>query len=402
MKKLVQLFLSLLFLSSCTSNDEPRIDVAYNVVDPVPTTDVFTPAPSEMSIIESMPEAAFFYSKILAPQDEDDNYCISPLSLNFAVAMVANSVDDESGDLIAERLGAASVGDLNSLYNKQISYLTHPSTKSKLLLANAVWHSDKYEVSDLFTTRMATLYGASVTPFAVGSRAAVDMINSWVRNTTQGVIPDIIESATSEFYWSNTLYFQSNWMYKFDPAKTTAGVFHGTKGDAEVDMMHGLQENATYCEYAGAVYAKIYYKLIDYTFELIMSDEPIDYQLYKDLSDGRAMQFLYDLEMSLPKFSIMTDLDITPLLGELGVMDSDVMLSGMGLPSVPGMIQGGKQKTRIDVDEEGVKITAATIIGGVGCADNEKHPFVVDRPFTFIVREARTGAILLMGRVNNI
>jgi serpin B len=55
-------------------------------------------------------------------------------------------------------------------------------------------------------------------------------------------------------------------------------------------------------------------------------------------------------------------------------------------------------KARIEVDEKGARAAAA---GGVAMSKGvrESRMFIVDRPFVYLVRENRSGAILFMGRV---
>lgn len=63
-----------------------------------------------------------------------------------------------------------------------------------------------------------------------------------------------------------------------------------------------------------------------------------------------------------------------------------------------------KQKTFVEVDEEGTDaaaVTAMTIVGyGVMRSPNEPVRFFADRPFLFLIREKSTGVILFIGRID--
>jgi serpin B len=61
-------------------------------------------------------------------------------------------------------------------------------------------------------------------------------------------------------------------------------------------------------------------------------------------------------------------------------------------------------QARIKVDEEGTEAataTAALMVFGCAKIDFSPIPFIVDRPFLFLVCDFRTGALLFIGRVMN-
>ena len=72
-------------------------------------------------------------------------------------------------------------------------------------------------------------------------------------------------------------------------------------------------------------------------------------------------------------------------------------LKGLGL-EVPSTII---HKSCIEVDEVGSKAAAAAAFRGIGCRrpPPEKHDFVADHPFLFIVKEYRSGLVLFLGQV---
>ena len=64
-----------------------------------------------------------------------------------------------------------------------------------------------------------------------------------------------------------------------------------------------------------------------------------------------------------------------------------------------------KHKAKIEIDEEGSRAAAATVIEMVesACAPIEDPiDFVVDHPYVFVIRDLKTGMILFMGQVNNL
>ena len=58
-------------------------------------------------------------------------------------------------------------------------------------------------------------------------------------------------------------------------------------------------------------------------------------------------------------------------------------------------------KAFIRVDEEGTEAAAATIIEFRETSVGPSVSFVVDRPFAIVIREARSGSMLFMGKMLN-
>ncbi len=67
-----------------------------------------------------------------------------------------------------------------------------------------------------------------------------------------------------------------------------------------------------------------------------------------------------------------------------------------GMSPVSLKLEFVKQKTFVEVNEEGTEAGASTVTGVVPTSLSE---FRVDRPFIFVIRERQTGTILFMGKV---
>ena len=67
-------------------------------------------------------------------------------------------------------------------------------------------------------------------------------------------------------------------------------------------------------------------------------------------------------------------------------------------------ISEAKQKTYIEVNEEGTEAAAVTGIGMVETSIGPPQPvtFRADRPFLFLIQEKSSGVILFMGKIGNV
>ncbi len=57
-----------------------------------------------------------------------------------------------------------------------------------------------------------------------------------------------------------------------------------------------------------------------------------------------------------------------------------------------------KHKTFVDVNEEGTEAAAVTSVG-VSVTGTGPRPFLVDRPFVFVIRERFSGTIIFAGKI---
>ncbi len=86
-----------------------------------------------------------------------------------------------------------------------------------------------------------------------------------------------------------------------------------------------------------------------------------------------------EVSLKFPKFNIKQRVDLTELL-------EDPFSSAI-------------HEANIEVDEKGTVASAATAVEIGGNSDPEYVEVDIDRAFIFMIRDAKTGAILFMGRV---
>ncbi len=130
--------------------------------------------------------SAFFADDVNKLMPKNENYMFSPLSIQSAFAMVANGAQDETRQEILDALG---IQDLE-VYNQRLEKLLEIYKMEELMqlhLANGVWVlKEDATVSETYAERMRTYYNAPVA--TVPKNSAVQEINKWVRDNTNGEI----------------------------------------------------------------------------------------------------------------------------------------------------------------------------------------------------------------------
>jgi serpin B len=113
------------------------------------------------------------------------------------------------------------------------------------------------------------------------------------------------------------------------------------------------------------------------------------------------------LSLSLPRFHLDADAELTPVLKKLGMPTafSDGADFSRITTATPLVIAFVKHAADFTVDEAGTVAAAATVVGVVPVSAERPRPdpivFNVNRPFLFFLRDDRTGAVLFAGRVTN-
>ena len=149
--------------------------------------------------------------------------------------------------------------------------------------------------------------------------------------------------------------------------------------------------------------------------KLLLPDEGVSAESL--LEDGEAMDFILNrsdwensnfltVNLSLPKFDVSSDLDLTAGLKTLGVTDVfDAAVADFtpGIENSKGQIflSQAEHAARAAIDEEGVTAAAYTAIAEAGAAEppDEEIDFTLDRPFVFAIT-SQDGLPLFIGVVN--
>ena len=412
MKRLIALLLVLamtLGMTACSqvSANDLMKDVPAKAVDVLPDMDAGAAAAADFGV-------RLFKTSM----EEGENILISPLSVLYALAMTANGADGETLAQMEQVLGM----DVDNLNSYMLAYLDLlPESKDyKMSLANSIWFKDdpNFAVEQSFLQTNADYYGAGAYKAAFDEGTRND-INNWVKEHTDGMIPEIIDEIPDEaiMYLVNALAFDAKWADEYEEHQIREGRFtmeDGTRQD--VDMMHS--EEYTYLEDEMATGFIKYYKDRKYAFVAMLPNEGVSVSQYVDSLTGEHLRELLnnpqDLTVfaSIPKFETEYDIEMSEVLQEMGMTDAFdwrvADFSRLGTYNVDGMnicINRVLHKTFISVSEQGTRAGAATAVEMVaeGAAEIiEYKEVVLDRPFVYMLIDCETNLPFFIGTMMNV
>jgi len=247
-----------------------------------------------------------------------------------------------------------------------------------------------------------------VTALSFTTPSAPATINDWVSRATAGKIPSILDRIDDEqvMFLINAIYFKGSWRERFDPAQIHDAQFHGVAGDQPMKLMH-RQGTAGVLYAADYVAVDLPYGNGAYSMTVVLPTPGKSVEALAGSLQGASWAALVsqlhegEIDVSLPRFRLEWARELIPDLQSLGMHDAFVdggadftRLSPLGKQLFIGVV---KQKTYLDVNEEGTEAAAVTNVG----VHLTSMPvgIVIDRPFVFVIRERLSGTVLFMGKI---
>lgn len=342
-----------------------------------------------------------------------DNWLVSPFSLQCALGMLSNGAAEDTRDEILYTLGLSqySQEEVNAYFKKLIEGLHTVNSAITVKTANSVWGNAGVPLKEDFQKTNIENYAATVSQLDFSDPSAVDQINAWCSQTTEGLIPSILDEVnpTAIVYLLNSFYFKARWESEFSPEKTQEGNF--TTSSGKVIKAHFMQAKrmAAYVKNEWFTSTSLSYQNGSYVMRLILPQPGIGIdQVLQALSepDGNLWKnvVLADINLKIPRFTLENKMDLIPVLQTLGMnkaFTNEADFSSMS--DVATYISLVQQATRLKVDEEGSEGAAVTVIEGdlMSPLPEEKVDFFLDRPFLFQILEPATGTVLFMGQVGS-
>lgn len=345
--------------------------------------------------------------------EKTDNWLVSPFSLQCALGMLSNGANGETHDEILYTLGLSqySQEEVNAYFKKLIEGLHTVNSAITVKTANSVWGNAGVPLKEDFQKMNIENYSAMVSQLDFSDPSAVDQINAWCNQTTEGLIPSILDEVnpTATVYLLNSLYFKARWESEFAPEKTQEGDFNTSSGKVVKAHFMQTQRMAAYVENEWFTSTSLSYQNDSYVMRLILPQPEISIdQVLQALSESDENLWkntiLADINLKMPRFTLENKMDLTPTLQALGMKKA---FSGgadfSSMSDVATYISLVQQATRLKVDEEGSEGAAVTVIEGelMSPLPEEEVDFFLDRPFLFQILEPATGTVLFMGQVGS-
>jgi serpin B len=373
----------------------------------------------------------------------EENLCLSPYSIQSALAMTFAGADGDTRTEMARVLHFPSDGDAIHLsfaalrrsleeMSKKTATIAEQSKKGggpsepiTLAIANRLFAQSGYDFRDPFRELVKKFYGATfeTLEFKKDPDGSRQHINKWVADQTRDRIRDLIPQGgikeLTRLVLANAIYLKAPWQSEFNDAVTKPKPFH-VHGAAPVNVSTMAQRKQFgYAKRDDFVVVALPYSGGELQFVILLPDQAnglakLESKLSADLLTQSAKLEPQDVDLELPKFKIEPTIPLGETLQALGMKTAFDVPQGSAnfdkmSPRKPDKylaISNVFHKTFIAVDEKGTEAAAATAVVMIELSarlEKPKQPIEVkvDRPFLYAIQHVPSGACLFIGRVTD-
>ena len=354
---------------------------------------------------------AFSMFKEVSALEKTPNTFFSPLSLNLALGMLFNGAMGDTRTEMAEVLGLADLTEteINQFYQKMSQALLKIDPLTEIGIANSIWYRLGCPVKQPFIEINQQYFDAMVDELDFSRPDAAEIINRWCAKKTNNRINDIIANPIDPdivMYLINALYFKSKWKHPFEEKYTILEDF--TTANSQKKKVKMMNQAATLPYYTDQKLqcVELLYGNGAFSMVVILPAENTDINHLIEYLDNDIWRsiinqlYTQDIELKLPRFKVECELPLNNPVKNVGM--TKIFDGGLwNISDYSLCVSEIKQKTFVEVNEEGTEAAAVTVIG-VDVMDTPSVPeqFYANRPFLYLIKEQSTGAILFIGRVD--
>ena len=367
---------------------------------------------AENSVIEASNAFAFSLFRELQRAEPERNLFVSPLSASMALGMTLNGAGGETFEEMRQtlRLAGLTLPEINASYRSLIDLLHGLDPGVAFQIANSVWYRQEFTVEQPFLDVVEASFDAEVQGLDFEDPSSRDIINRWVARSTADRIKEIVNEfeADQVMFLINAIYFKGSWTQRFDRGRTRDDLFR---------LIDGTRKPVKLMEQQGEFGYQVddLFRAVDlpygrgaFSMTLVLPNEGIDLETFvsglDEASWARLVEGLSneDVVVSLPRFRLEWEKTLNETLQALGM--EAAFMGGIADFTGISRSEGGrlyidkvKQKTFVEVNEEGTEAAAATSVGIKPISGPAE--FRVDRPFFFAIRERFSGTLLFLGKI---
>lgn len=393
----------LLLLSACDKSDDPIIDTSEEV-----TAD---------QMMQGLHDFQWdLFKQTVKETAAGENVSISALSVASALYMAYEGAANDTRKEMSEVLGLPGESHVGQAYKSVNQSMSATGEDTQLNMENSIfWDKNRVTADADFLSYMGDYHDAMLSDLDFTQPSALEAINTWVKNSTDGRIEKVLEEITDEdvMFLINALILQADWAYPFPEENTINDKFTLSDGsEVSVPMMY--QDVYDLSSYKDQQIKAVELPLADTTFSMVLlqpsdtavsiddfiddlSVSDIDQLIDQDLQKGRIF-------IHMPKFEIEYEKLMNSPLKNLGMVqafnDQSADFSNLGSSGTGNLfINKVIHKTYLKVDEKGVDGAAVTSVG-VGVT-SLPPTFRFDRPFVALIIDKQTGAQLFTTKVED-
>ncbi len=357
-----------------------------------------------------------FSHELMLENMEKENPLLSPVSAYLALGMVAMGARGETLQEFQEVMG----DNMPAVSRKLMELYPRKQEGMVLNIANSVWVDQELTPNGQWVQETEEIFKGEGYQGILSSQAAMEQINAWCSENTQGLVPKMLEDPldeTTRLALLDAIYFNGDWEIPFDALDTMELPFTREDGtQIQVDTMRMMEENQRYLHSSLGEGVLLPYQGGDFAYVAILPEEGTSVrQLYSSLTPDALAELLESentelCNLSLPKYEVGFDRKLNESLQAMGLVrafeEEMADFSGLGttIQGNPMYISLVRQKAVFRLDEKGTEAAAVTMVAVDECAallETRPRELHFDRPFVYMILDLESRIPLFVGIMDN-
>jgi len=341
------------------------------------------------------------------------NVFLSPLGLSLALSMAA---DGAGGETLREMQSVLQLrpglraSELNRANQALTAGLAKLDGKIQLKIANSIWTAEDLGIKNEYVSALQSFYQAEAASVNFKDPATANRINGWVSDHTAGKITRMVDPPLDQnrVILLDAIYFKGDWASPFDKSLTRDAPFTLGNGRSVTHPRMTRSGEMSYCENDAFQAVCLRYTGNAVSFYLFLPKGGLDGFLPQlTMRNWRRWQMDFGSRkgtLEMPRFKLENEYNLKPPLQALGMVRPFDRLRAEfgGISDERLFIDWIKQKTYVDVNEQGTEAAAVTGMGFRALVIRREEPpfrMVVDRPFFLAIQDAQSGTFLFLGAI---
>ena len=364
----------------------------------------------------------------------NQNFCISPMSVYMALALVVEASSGETRQEILDALGlsydevSTFTKELYSFRNRKYAYKNsygNDVVSAYEMLSNSIWLDEGLAYNQTGVNNLVSNYYCSIYEASFENGTAKKMINQYVEYKTNGVLKgDLQFSRNTDFAIINTLYLKEIWNELGKNLVSTLEYYDFINSDSSETSLQLLKGN-----YAkGRVYEtedySTFFTQTEHGYKLhfiIPTEETTLAEIFnaETISEILAIddygyidhenKLVHNTRLLFPKFDASFGGNIADILTEkfgINALFDEEKCDFSNLLSEKASCSSIIHKARLKVDANGIEGGAVTVVQGATSPFPTEykevyHSFNILEAFGFVLVD-QYGTVLFSGVINNI
>ena len=360
---------------------------------------------------------AFDLLRQSAAGQPDQNVFLSPYSAFNALQMLNNGAAGKTRAEIQSVLKIENLppDELNGA-SRDLRQSLLSQTNVALDVANSIWVNQGFELKPDFLAANQRFFQAELGSVNFQTPEAADTINQWAKTNTRGKINHVVAfpfPVHTELVLADAIYFKGEWKKPFDKSRTQRRFFYLANGIIKQKPMMSQHGKFRYQQAGDFQAIQLPYsgnRLEMMLFLPATNSSPAKLLTEIDGTnwESKILPFFFEREgtVTFPKFKLNYEIALNLPLQALGMQQAFLPGSAnfSAMSADPLYVNLVKQKSYVDVNEEGTEaaaVTTVTVAASVMMRPLAPFEMLVDRPFLFVIADDATRVILFTGIIND-